>query len=97
MLDLRKTPCASILVYMSNTRYTKAQRLALAIKRDAELVASRAAMTDADIADALGATVGQDVETTATAYAWDDFVAAYRSGDVLNAHRAIIAREGALR
>ncbi|WDS52091.1 hypothetical protein SEA_CARON_65 [Microbacterium phage Caron] len=94
---MRKESCASRLVYMSNTRYTKAQRLALAIKRDAELVASRAAMSDADIADLTGAREGEDVQTSLRLYTWADFVAAYRSGDILNAHRNIIARDGAAR
>ncbi|WP_067201044.1 hypothetical protein [Microbacterium sp. XT11] len=84
---------------MSNTvRYTKAQRLALAIKRDAELVAERATMTDETIAELVGAEVGQDVVmATGRVYTWPDFVAAYRAGDTMNAHRQIIAKEGALR
>lgn len=82
---------------MSNVKYTKAQRLALAVKRDAELVERRTAQTEREIAADLGCDVGADVVTTSCTYGWAAFVALYRAGDVLNAHRAIIARDGAAR
>ncbi|AWY05747.1 hypothetical protein SEA_GRETCHEN_60 [Microbacterium phage Gretchen] len=95
---MRKAPSARIVLYMSNIRYTAAQRLALAVKRDAALVAQRATMSEADIAEVIGSAPGEAVTlSSGRVIAWADFVPAYRAGDVLNAHRGIIERAGALR
>lgn len=80
---------------MSNLRYSNKSRLALAIKRDAALVAKRSVMTEAEIAEAVGVVAGDEVSLTVRVYAWPDFVAAYRAGDTMNAHRSIIERDGA--
>lgn len=81
----------------SDIKYTKAQRLALAIKREREMLAERAVMTDEEIAELTGADVDQDVRTATRLYTWSDFAAAYRAGDVCNGHRRIIESNGSAR
>lgn len=85
-----------------SVQHTNASRLRMARIRDARLVEQRAAMTDAQIADAIdtgsGCRPGDDVElSSGRVLPWAEFVVAYRAGDVLNAYRRIIERGGALR
>lgn len=81
-----------------SVRLSDAARLALAEKREAELLEQRATMTEEEIAEVTGADIDQDViMASGRIYTWPDFVAAYRAGDTMNAHRGIIERGGKLR
>lgn len=82
---------------MSNVRYSNARRLALAVERDAALVASRADYTEAMFRDEFAESlVGDDIELTSGLRPVAEYFPAWKRGDVMNAHRPIIAAAGAL-
>lgn len=83
---------------MSNPRYSNAQRLALAIKRDALLVEARSSYTEAAFREEFAADiVGDELTLTSGPVAIAEAFPAWKRGDLMNVHRAIIARKGALR
>lgn len=83
---------------MSNVKYNNAQRLALAVKRDAVLVAARAYYSEALFREEFAADiVGDTITLTSGPVPIADFFPAWKRGERMNVHRAIIERDGALR